>query len=151
MKSEKLQREYIYSQRYVVDLKTFPRCLSSACLRNKTKPLQELGPHCQIRGLSFFGLVFLLIPLSRIDLACHRSSDHPASRPLPGAQDSNDADEAEPKKWDQRAQQAAGQVPAHLHLDTLVPRTPPSSYSLPKYRFFRCKEAELQSESALPK
>ena len=64
--------------------------------------------------------------------------------------DSDDADEAQSKRWDQRTQKAAGQVLAHLHPGHLCPSyTPFLIHPLLKCRIFRCKQAELQTESQL--
>ena len=63
---------------------------------------------------------------------------------------SDDADRAQAKRWNQRTQKAAGQVLAHLHPGHLCPSyTPFLIHPLLKCRFFRCKQADLQTESQL--
>ena len=80
----------------------------------------------------------------------HQGTSLRQQHPSGASGDSDDADEAQTKRWDQRTQKAAGQVLAHLHPGHLCPAyTPFLIHPLLKCRFFRCKQAELQTESQL--
>ena len=93
------------------------------------------GPSCRV------------VPATGAETTQQAASPQPAGRgeqghlsPQSTSGDSDDADEAQPKRWDQR--DPHGQS----HHGSSEPQTHCPSYAIPKCRVLRCKQAELHTE-----